>query len=598
MIKISDYIWDYLASKELDTVFSVSGGASSHLLDSLSKNKKFKVYFCRHEQACAMAADGYARIANKPAIVLVTNGPGSTNAITGVLGAYQDSIPMIVISGQVPKNQMMEDTNLRQLGVQECDIISIVKPITKFAKTIRYPDNGNLNYDLDQAYTLATTGRMGPVWLEVPLDIQSTQVDEKDLTLHLYENDPHKKSLFDLEELDILLQQSDKPVIVVGNGVHLSKTEETLIKIAHRLYIPVVTTWNAKDIFNYNDDVFIGSFGILGERAGNFAVQNADLLIILGSRLSVPNIGYDSSKFSPNSIKIMVDIDANEISKKTLNIQHKINEPLEEFLPRWLEYLMYQASLRENTWIDRCLEWKKKYPVYQPEYANEKDGINSFHFIEELCKHLKDNHVIVTDMGTAFTCTMQAAKMNGKARLFTSSGTASMGYGLPAAIGAWIADPTKEIILIAGDGGFQMNIQELQTIKQYNIPIKMFILNNNGYLAISLMQDNLFKGNYIGSTPESGVSAPDFCEIAKSYGLKYPNVVHVNKIPLYKNELLDWDILNSKKACLVEIKMPQHQKLFPRVQSSKDEKTGQIISNSLENMYPYLSKEEMKEIMK
>ncbi len=597
MIKASDYIWDLFSTKGIDTVFSVSGGAAAHLLDSLSKNKKFKVVFCQHEQACAMAAEGYARIANKPAIVLVTNGPGSTNTITGVLSAFQDSIPIIVISGQVPKNQMMQDTNLRQLGVQECDIISMVKGITKYSKRVKYTENGYLRYDLEKAYHLATSGRMGPVWLEIPLDVQSAQLDEKDLKLYLEEDDPHWNN-YDIKQIVDLLLTTNKPLIIAGNGIHLSQTEKQFYELLNYFHIPVVTTWNAKDLMDYNHYQFVGSFGILGERAGNFAVQNASLLLILGSRLSVPNIGYDSSKFSPNSVKIMVDIDANEISKKTLNIQYKINDDLKSFFEKILKELSQRKiteDSKRSAWYSDTQSWKKKYPISQPDHKNEKDGVNSFYFIEELCKHLKDNHVIVTDMGTAFTCTMQAAKMNGKARLFTSSGTASMGYGLPAAIGAWFADPTKEIILIAGDGGFQMNIQELQTVKHYKIPLKIFVLNNNGYLAISLMQDNLFAGNYVGSTPESGVSTPDFCEVFKSYISYSKEPYHANSVEFFDYQLPF--MMKEDKAVLFEINIPKHQKLLPRVQSSKD-KDGNIISNSLENMFPYLPEEEMKEIMK
>jgi acetolactate synthase-1/2/3 large subunit len=576
MIKVSDYIFDFLKSKGIDTIFSVSGGAAAHLLNSV-KEKEFK-YVCNyHEQACAMAAEGYARIANKPACVLVTNGPGSSNTITGVLGAYQDSIPMIIISGQVPVNQSLGsvDIELRQLGVQECDIISMVKPITKYA--VQITDPNTIEQHLADAYEATISGRKGPVWLDIPLDVQNAKI---------------KTNNSKIDDVVKAIYQAKKPVIVIGNGIHLSNTEDLFHQLKNELQIPVIATWTAKDIMDYNDPLFVGNFGLLGERAANFAVQNADLLLILGSRLSIPNVGYQSHLFSPNSIKIMVDIDRNELDKPTLKIDYPVVDDLKHFIPELTTKLTNRTDLPKWTeWIDKTQSWKDKYPVFQPEYKANTERINSFYFMEVLSSKLTDNNIIVTDMGTSYTCTMQSLRMNGKNRLFTSSATCSMGFGLPGAIGAYFADPTKDIILIAGDGGLQMNIQELQTINHYKIPIKIFLLNNNGYLAISLMQDNLFKGNYIGSNPESGVSNPDFIRLASAYGFK---VYSVNNNTELENNIDE--VLNAEGPVLCEISMIENQLLIPRVQSSKD-KNDKIISNSLENMFPYLSDEEMKEIM-
>jgi len=587
MIKVSDYIFDFLKSKGVDTIFSVSGGAAAHLLNSV-KEKKFK-YICNyHEQACAMAAEGYARIANKPACVLVTNGPGSSNTLTGVLGAYQDSIPMIIISGQVPVNQSLGsvDVDLRQLGVQECDIISMVRPITKYA--IQITDPATISNHLAIAYNTATTGRMGPVWLDIPLDVQSSLTEPTDWKIT---NIPDTAE-YDPKEIIDLIFKAKKPVIITGNGIHLSRTESYFKTLKNKLKIPVVSTWTSKDLMSNNDPLFVGNFGLLGERAANFAIQNADLLLVLGSRLSIPNVGYQSHLFSPNSIKIMVDIDNNEINKPTLKIDYPIIEDLKYFIPNLLAELNNRIDLPKWTeWIDKTQSWKAKYPVFQPEYKANTERINSFYFMEVLSSKLTDNSIIVTDMGTSYTCTMQSLQMNGKNRLFTSSATCSMGFGLPGAIGAYFADPTKDIILIAGDGGLQMNIQELQTINHYKIPIKIFLLNNNGYLAISLMQDNLFKGKYIGSNPQSGVSNPDFLGLARAYGFETFNFINNTEL----EENID-SVLRQKGPTFCEIKMVENQLLIPRVQSSKDA-DGKIISNSLENMFPYLSEEEMKEIM-
>jgi acetolactate synthase-1/2/3 large subunit len=586
-MKVSDFVFNFLKEKGVDTIFSVSGGAAAHLLNSI-KDKGFN-YVCNyHEQSSAMSAEGYARIKNKPACVLVTNGPGSSNTITGVLGAYQDSIPMIVISGQVPINQSLssiDNLNLRQLGVQECDIIKMVEPITKYS--IQIIDKNTVEYHIKQAYELCTTGRMGPVWIDIPLDIQNSDIEIQNMEL---KNEVQTVN-YDFDLIHDLLKTAKKPIIVTGNGVHLSKSENLLHKLKLKLKIPIVSTWTSKDLFDNDDEFYVGNFGLLGERSANFAVQNCDFMLILGSRLSIPNIGYQSHLFSPKSIKIMVDIDENEMNKPTIKINHKINSDLNLFIKDFLEKITNKDIPNYRDWVDRTLGWKKDYPVFQKEYGEVKEKINSFYFMEVLSSKIKNDDIVVTDMGTSYTCTMQSLKMNGNSRLFTSSACCSMGFGLPGSIGAYYADKNKNVILIAGDGGFQMNIQELQTVVHNKIPVKIFILNNNGYLAISLMQDNLFNGRYVGANKESGISSPDFTKIAKAYGIK--NYRFNNNIELVNG--ID-EILNTNEPVICEIMMLENQLLTPRVQSSKT-KDGEIISGSLENMYPYLSDEEMKKIM-
>lgn len=585
-IKLSDYIFEFLQSKNINTAFSVSGGAAAHLLDS-AKKYKIKYIANYHEQASAMAAEGYARINSTPSLVLVTNGPGSSNTLTGVVGAYQDSIPMFVISGQVPTSQTLStNPKLRQLGVQELDIINVVSSITKYA--VQITDPNDIKYHLEKAYYECTTGRKGPVWLDIPLDMQSALVETS--KLKGFTPKSLKTPATDYNYIIDLISKSKRPLVITGNGIHLSNTEEVFLNLLNKLQIPVVSTWTSKDLFDWNDPLFVGNFGLLGERAGNFAVQKADLLLVLGSRLSIPNTGYRTDLFSPNSTKIMVDIDFEELNKTTLNIDYKIQSDLKDFIPELLKLIPNNFNKWEN-WIKETNNWKEKYPTFLPEYKENKNKINSFYFIEVLSNSLKDNHVVVTDMGTSYTCTHQALKTNGKNRLFTSSACCSMGFGLPGAIGAYYGDPNNEVILIAGDGGLQMNIQELQTIVQNKIPIKIFVLNNNGYLAISLMQDNLFKGEYIGSTPESGVSSPDFCAVGNAYGITSFRFESNTDLENNIQSILDWD-----GPVICEIMMPEHQLLIPRVQSKKDE-TGKITSVSIENMFPFIPDEELKEIM-
>lgn len=585
-IKLSDYVFEFLKSKNINTAFSVSGGAAAHLLDS-AKKYQIKYIANYHEQASAMAAEGYARINTTPALVLVTNGPGSSNTITGVVGAYQDSLPMFIISGQVPVNQSLStNPRLRQLGVQELDIISVVSSITKYAVQINDPND--IKYHLEKAYYECTTGRKGPVWLDIPLDIQSVLINPEDL--HTFTPKPDLELNPNYNYIIDLISKAKRPLVITGNGIHLSNTENEFLDLLNKLQIPVVSTWTSKDLFNWNDPLFVGNFGLLGERAGNFAVQKADLLLVLGSRLSIPNVGYRTDLFSPNSTKIMVDIDFEELNKSTLNIDYKIQADLKEFIPQ-LSNIIPQNFSKWGEWIKETNNWKQKYPTFLSEYKTNKNKINSFYFIEVLSNYLRDNHVVVTDMGTSYTCTHQSLKTNGNNRLFTSSGCCSMGFGLPGAIGAYYGNPNNEIILIAGDGGFQMNIQELQTVTHHQIPLKIFILNNNGYLAISLMQDNLFNSNYLGSTPESGVSSPNFCAISNAYGIKSFRFETNYELENNIQSVLDWD-----GPAICEIIMPEHQLLIPRVQSKKDE-TGKITSVSLENMFPFLPDEELKDIM-
>lgn len=427
--KLSDFIFEFLKGKGVEIGFSVSGGAAAHLLDSSKKNN-FKLIHNYHEQASAMCAEGYARITNKPALVLVTNGPGSSNTITGVVGAYQDSIPMIIISGQVPTKQTIEQ-GLRQLGVQELDIIPVVQSITKYAYQIR--NKNDIKYHLEKAFHLATSGRKGPVWLDIPLDIQSSLIEKKSLKSFIHKSVKSPKIQF--SEFFKILNNSNQPLIICGNGIHLSNTENEVKEFIKLTQIPFICTWTAKDIFNSNDKLNIGNFGIMGERAANFAVQNADLLIILGSRLSIPNIGYNTKEFSPNSIKIMVDIDINELNKSTLKIDHKLNLDLKVFFKKIRKELIKNEISINQKWIKQTIKWKNKYPVYQKEYGTAENFINSYYFVEVLSKNLKNNHVILTDMGTSYTCTHQALKTNGQNRLYTSSATCSMGFGLPGAIG-------------------------------------------------------------------------------------------------------------------------------------------------------------------
>lgn len=584
-IKVSDYVLGRLSEFGIKQAFCVTGGASSHLMESL-RVSKLKTIHNHHEQACAMAADSYARISKIPALVLCTNGPGVTNLVTGVAGAFQDSVPMIVITGQVSTKQMSQNSKfkLRQLGVQEIATQPIVQSITKSYEQIITPQDivKKLDFTLNQMMI----GRMGPVWLEIPLDIQSAVIDvSKNDNVGNKELSDNVNLLQFCKKIKSFLEKSKRPVLVVGNGIHLSNTEKSFIELFDKIKIPTVSTWTASDLFSSFDELYIGNFGILGQRAANYVIQRADLLLILGARLSIPNIGYNTELFAPTARKVMVDIDSNELNKETLTIDLKINEDLSRLLP----YMSSQLSSFEHQepWKLAAIKTKMKLEITNEPKISTPNFIDSYDFIDLLSTSISGDEIIVTDMGTSFTCTMQAFKNNGKNRLLTSSSLSSMGFGLPGAIGAACASSGKnKVICIAGDGGFQMNLQELQTMVDNDISIKIFVLNSKGYLAISIMQDNSFEGNYFGANVESGVSSPDFTKIAKAYGIESSHLsTDLNEA---RKEI--GEIIKYKGSYVCEVSISPKQLMKPRVQSIKDA-DGKFKSGSIERMWPLLPPE-------
>ena len=583
--KVSDIIVDFLDKKGISQVFGVTGGGAMHLNDSFSKNKNIKFTYMHHEQAAAMAADAYFREKLKPAIVHTTSGPGGTNAITGVVGAWIDSIPTMIISGQVPSVQQINNTKTRQIGVQEADIIKMIKSSTKYAQTLTDP---NKTYDvLEAAYQKMLEGRPGPVWIDVPLDIQAKKINvvKKRLKTEIKKNFKSNLNL-KIKKMLNLIKNSQKPVIVAGNGIHISKSKIQFYKFFKKLKCPIITSWNGSDLINSKNEQYVGRMGLFGDRASNLTAQNSDLLIVLGSRLSVPQIGYITKDFAKNAKKIIVDIDKNELNKNFLSkIELKFNYDLNIFLTKSnYELKRKKKQFNFSRWLKITQKWKVDYPVVDKKNQTKQNKINSFYFIKKLSRFAKSNSSIVTDMGTSFTCTMQTfeIKNHKKQRLFTSSGLAAMGFGLPGAIGASFANPNKEIICITGDGGFMFNIQELQTIKHHNLPVKIFILENQGYLTMQLMQKKNFK-KLTGSDVKSGISFPNFKKIAEGFSLDYLKLGKSN----IDNQLKK--IFSNKKPCIIEVNMPKFQQLVPRVQAHLL-KDGSFVNPEFDNLFPYLPK--------
>ncbi len=584
-MKFSDYLADYLYKKKLRNIFSVTGAGSMHFNDSIGSHPGLNVIYTHHEQSAAMAAEGDARISRMPGVVNVSTGPGGTNTLTGVTGAWVDSIPMLVISGQVMKKDIGTDKGFRQLGVQEANVVQMAKPVTKFCKTIKDPYD--VEIILDKAIQLSISGRPGPVWVEIPLDIQSYNLDlkkikktKKKIKSRIKKNIPKNIK----NKILKLIKNSKKPIIISGYGIRSAKAEAEFKKFVKLSKIPVINSWNTIDLINSNSSDVIGRSGVFGDRASNYAVQKCDLLIVLGSRMSTAQVGYMDDMFATNAKKIYVDISKKELNKKTFKADLKIHSDVKVFLAN-INIELKKIKIKNLPWKQKLLILKKKYQMINVHQKREKNYTNSFRFIDELSKKLRRDDLVVTDMGTSFTCTMQTFKAKDKQRLFTSSGLASMGYGLPAAIGACIGANKKRVICIGGDGGLMFNLQEFQTVKHYNLPIKIFVIDNNGYLTQKLMQIKNFK-RYVGAHPKSGVSCPDFVKIAKSFNFQ----TSVINSDISQKKMLS-KILSNNKPHVCVVKIHPMQPLHPRV-VMKMNKDGSFDRVGLESVYPFLKDEE------
>lgn len=590
MIKVSDFIFKYLVEHyQIHHCFLVTGGGAMHLNDSIGHTEGLNYVCNHHEQASAIAGEGYYRASGKLAVTCVTTGPGGTNAITGVLGQWLDSIPGLYISGQVKQSTTIDacpELPLRQLGDQEADIKSMVRSITKYCVTIK--DVRYVKYEIDKAIAIALSGRPGPVWIDVPLDIQGAYVEESDM----YEwdsselKDPTDADVTDrqLEELVKRIQQAKSPVIYVGNGVRLAGRTEAFIELAERLNIPVVTAISGSDIIWHDHPLCFGKPGLCGDRIGNIMVQSSDLLIIMGTRLSIRQVSYAYDLFAPRAYKVMIDVDAAEMAKPTLSIDLKIHSDLRYAVDRLLE-------LTKGITLPDFLAWKQwgrdieaKLPTLFDDNPDCEGYTNSYKFADELFKLLHDGDVVVTGNGTAYTCTYQAMKVNKGVRVFANQGCAAMGYGLPASIGAAFANENGRTICVTGDGSIQMNLQELQTLVSYNVPLKLFVIENESYLAIKTTQKAFFKGKFTGSNPSSGVICPDLSKIAAAYGIPYLSVSTNGQV------LRDTisRTLSTDGPVICEVHMHPEQTLFPKSASFMDKETGRMTSAPLEKMAPFV----------
>lgn len=590
-IKVAQYIADFLVDNGIKDCFLVTGGGAMHLDDALGHKDGLHCVFNHHEQACSIAAEAYTRLTGKIAAVCVTSGPGGTNAITGVMGGWLDSIPMFVVSGQVKRETTVwscPELGLRQLGDQEFNIIDSVSNMTKYAVMVTEPEK--IAYHLEKALYLALDGRGGPVWLDIPLDVQGAYI-ESDTLSHFEPPQKSEAQAFTVELADTVLEKiknANAPLILAGAGIRLGNAVDEFLKLVEKLDIPVVTAWNSTDLLADSDPHFAGLPGTVGTRPGNFAVQNCDLLISLGCRLNIRMIGYNFGDFANKAEKIIVDIDPSELKKPTIKADMPICADVRDVINLLLSR-EYTAPEKHKPWLNWCRALIAKYPAALPEYENSK-ALNPYTFMDKLSDCLADNDNIICGNGSACVISFQALRTKQGQRMFTNSGCAAMGYGLPAALGAAVADNTKRTVCIDGDGSVMMNIQELATIAYNRLNVKVIILNNNGYHSIRQTQKNLFKPPFIGIDSDSGICFPDFEMLAKSFGLPYYSISDKDAIAGVMGEILE-----KPGACVCEVVVDPEQNFSPK-SSSKVMPDGSITSPTLSDMAPFLPREEYEAI--
>ena len=590
-MKLSDYIMKFIAEAGVRHVFMLSGGGAMHLVDSVGKNKEI-TYICNlHEQACAIAADAYSQYTNNMGVALVTTGPGGTNTLTGVAGAWLDSTPMLIISGQVKRPDMVGESGVRQMGFQEIDIISIVRPITKYAVTVLEPSS--IRYHLEKAVHLARHGRPVPVWIDVPLDVQAAMIDENNLKgFDPTEITPNKIDESIAEKVRCaleLLSKAERPVILAGNGIRLANARDDFLQLIEPLGIPVLTTWKAADFLPEDHPLYVGRPGAVGQRGANFTQQNADWLLIIGARLDLGQTAYTHENFAPGAHKIMVDVDAAEIGKMHMKIDVPVIADAVDFIREFQRQLSLTTRKDHSGWLKQCKGWQTRYPVILPEYWHETGFVNDYVLIDVLSDELSGEDLLIP--GSSGACserTMQAFRAKSGLRIFNSQGLGSMGFGIPAAIGGCVASGQRRTISIEGDGGFIMNIQELETVKRLGLPIKFFVLNNGGYVSIQTTQKNYFGGHYVGSSAASGVTLPDIQTIAKSFGLATACLENHDNIRENVRE-----ILSMPGPVVCEVMVSPDQVTAPRV-ASKQCEDGSMVSLPMEDLWPFLDREELK----
>ena len=575
-MKLSDYIADFL-SKITDAVFVGQGGNIIHVLDSLGKRKDIEVIPSQNEQGASIAADAYSRFSNKIGVTAATSGPGMINLMQGMACSFFDSIPTFHFSGAVVTGQLRKNKNIRQIGFQEMEVVDLVKPITKYAVLLK--DKNKIRYELEKMLYYSREGRPGPVLMDLPDDLQRVEINPKKLKGFKPPKLRKKKVKFEKKFLD-LVSKAKRPIIILGHGINLSNTKKELKNFISKTGIPYLPSWATLDVFPYNDKLNAGTFGVAATRYGNFTVQNCDLLISLGCRLNTQITGSNIKSFAPSAKKIVIDIDKNEFKKNNgLKIDLKINVDLKNFFKRIIPLL--RGKKNYSNWIENINSWKERYPITKPEYYNQSFKTNAYVFMKKLSEKTGKNDVLIPDASANLIWAMQAFQINGQ-KVFTALNHSPMGYSMPATIGAYLADRSKNIICTIGDGSMQMNVQELATIAHFKFPVKIFVINNGGYGLIKQTQDMWLGSRRVGVDENSGLAMPDLQKIAKAYKIKTVEINNHNEI----DEKLD-QVLKSKKPILCDVKVSENQKVIPKLEFGR----------AIHDLSPRLKKEELESNM-
>lgn len=594
-VKISDWIAQYLVEQGIKYNFTVPGGGAMHLNVSFGHQEGLKNIFMQHEQSAAIAAEGYYRATNELPMICCTTGPGGTNTLTGVLGAWLDSIPMFIISGQVRYATTARAAGIpvRAMGDQEYDITPLVAHMTKYAEMIIDPKT--VKYHLQKALYLARVGRPGPVWLDIPLDVQGGYIDPADFIefdpAEIAEELPPHISNEQIQTVIEKIKNAERPVLNVGSAIHTTDSVELMRTVAKKLNIPVAVAYDSTDLMPHDDDLFVGIPGLLGDRAGNWAVQNSDLVVSVGCRLSCRQVGYNVKNWAREAFVIMVDIDKYELAKPSIHVEMPIHGDAREFL-ELLDAALPEELEPHTEWLQICAGWKKKYPVVSEKHYSNDGLANAYCFLNEISRRVPSDQNIVLGNGTVEAC-LHAIHIKENTRLICNSGAASMGYDLPAAIGCCFATDKKDTVCLTGDGSIQMNLQELQTIVFHKLPIKIFVVNNQGYHSMRQTEGNLFpEYTKVGIGPESGdLSFPEMKKIAAAYGIPYLSAKSNAEIP----DIIE-KTLATEGFVMCEIYVDINQKFEPK-SATKRLEDGTLVSPPLEDLAPFLPREELEDIM-
>ena len=584
---VAEFVACFLAEKHTREIFGISGAGNIRLLDAIQQRKNLRIVCQHHEQASVMSATTYHRLTRRPGVVTITAGPGACNTITGIANAYLDSLPVIIIAGQEKSEFMDPADRIRGKGVQGLDMVSIVKPITKYAACLRDPSL--IRYHLEMAFKVAYSGRPGPVWLEIPQDIQSVRLDPLQLVGIDTDTNDDEINYDDAAKNCIeLVKNSKRPLIWVGHGVRLAQCESEFKTLIEMFKIPILTSWQAIDLIPDSHPLNFGRAGTYGQRAANFILQNCDLLIALGTRLAIPQRGYADKEFAPKAKKIIVEIDPLELKKFKMHIDLPILGDVGKFLKSMLKKSSEITKIAACTdWVKKCTDLKNRYPYVIEEHRKAEPGyVNSYIFIDKLSNFLRSDDIIVTDMGTSLTCTHQTLRIKDGQRLMTSTGLGEMGFGLPGAIGAALGAPHRRIIFVGTEGSLMMNLQEIQTVIHHKLPIHFFILNNDCYLTIKHTERAVLDGRVVAATPETGVSFPNLINVAQAFGL---DTVEINDESEIDTKLSA--IFQNNKFVFCNVKMSPEQLLGPKSALARRD-DGSIYSPPLDDLYPFLNRED------